>query len=196
LDDGAEILGRYDKARLVPFGEKIPLRNIIGKLGLQPIVPGTMDYQEGPGMRTLNVDGIPGFEPLICYEIIFSGAILEKGSRPDWILNITNDAWFGNSAGPYQHFQMARARAVEEGVPVIRVAGTGISAVIDPYGRVLASLPLNSRGILDARIPGRIDQKPLFAAVGRGLGFALIILFFAIGASSGRSDRPEKRRTP
>ena len=102
---------------------------------------------------TLAVPGLPPVAATICYEAIFPGEILPDGPRPDLILNVTNDAWFGQTPGPYQHFAQARLRAVEEGLPLVRAANTGISAVVDPYGRIVEHLPLGVEGVLDSTLP-------------------------------------------
>lgn len=140
----------YDKWKLVPFGEYMP------KWIPVKIIPSAMGtgFTPGPGPKTIsNVPGLPAFAPIICYEAIFSGQIINRHARPDWIVNVTDDAWFGNSAGPRQDFTNARLRAVEEGLPVARDANSGISAMIDPFGRVIASLPLNYQGVLIAPLP-------------------------------------------
>ena len=155
-DDGT-ILDAYDKVHLVPFGEYVPLEPLFDRLGIAGLVQGAGDFLPGFRNRLLEVDGIPAFSPLVCYEIIFPGAILTPDGRPAWILNVTNDAWFGETAGPYQHFAQARLRAVEQGIPVVRAANTGISAVVDPYGRVIASLGLQVRGNIDSGLPKYID---------------------------------------
>lgn len=192
LDGPGDILGRYDKSKLVPFGEYVPFRWALDIFGLQTLVPGTRDFNEGPGITTMNIEGIPAFSPLICYEIVFSDRVADDNNPPEWILNITNDAWFGDSAGPRQHFQMARARAIEEGIPVLRVAGTGISAAIGPYGRVLAALELNEQGILDTPLPQKSVQKTIFSIAGIGPAGALALIFFIFGAGSGRTERGRK----
>ena len=154
----AEIVGIYDKSHLVPFGEYMPLRWLIP---YDKITGGVGDFTAGMGLTTLRVPGLPPFTPLICYEAIFSGDVtprrrtLEKDGlpRPQWLLNLTNDAWFGISTGPYQHYASARLRAVEEGLPLVRTANTGISAVIDGYGRTVVELGLGQRGVVDAPLP-------------------------------------------
>lgn len=166
----------YDKAHLVPFGEYVPLRTF---LPVEKITPGATDFDAGPGPQTLSVPGLPPFAPLICYEVIFSGRVTEPGRRPGWLLNITNDAWFGDSAGPYQHFASARWRAVEEGLPLVRVAVTGISAVVDPYGRTVSILGIGKVGVLDARLPDALAEPPLFSVVGNAA--SLLIVGMALG---------------
>lgn len=150
LTPTADIAGVYDKTHLVPFGEYTPLRDLVPFDELTGMAGG---FTPGTGLTTLSVAGLPPFSPLICYEAIFSGNVVGDGPPPAWLLNLTNDAWFGLSFGPYQHFAQARLRAVEEGLPLVRTANTGISAVIDGYGRVRAMLPLGERGVLDSPLP-------------------------------------------
>jgi len=126
-------------------------------------VPG--GFVAGDRRRLITVPGAPPALPLICYEIIFPDAVVPRGERPGWIVNVTNDGWFGISSGPYQHFQQARLRAIEEGLPVVRAANTGISAVVDPLGRIINSLPLGSEGVIDSPLPRRI-AAPIYARVG------------------------------
>lgn len=151
IDDHGQVQGTYDKAHLVPFGEYVPLR---GVLPIPRVVASMGDFSPGPGPRTLVLPGLPPVGPAICYESIFPGAVVAKGAeRPEWMVVITNDGWFGNSAGPYQHFAAARMRAIEEGLPVARAANTGISGVIDAYGRTIAKLDLGQKGIVDSNLP-------------------------------------------
>ncbi len=144
------IVAYYDKVHLVPFGEYVPFHKEIAPLaGLI----GRGSFEVGDSQVTLALRGLPPFSPLICYEAIFPGAVTGPGPRPDWLLNVTNDAWFGVSSGPYQHLTSARLRAVEEGLPMMRAANTGVSAVVDAYGRVLASLDMERQGVLDYALP-------------------------------------------
>jgi apolipoprotein N-acyltransferase len=150
IDRDADIIAEYDKFHLVPFGEYLPLPDW---LGLRKITPGSMDYSPGRGPQTIILPNLPPFSPLICYEIIFANRVTDGTNRAEWILNITNDGWYGETAGPHQHLAMARIRAVETGLPVVRVANTGISAVFDGYGREVARLGLGRAGFLDTGLP-------------------------------------------
>ena len=153
------IVGSYDKMHLVPFGEYVPLRPLLTALGVEKIVDGAGDYSSGVQQKTIELPGaLPPVAPLICYEVIFPGAVIGEGVRPKWLLNLTNDAWYGVTAGPHQHFASARFRAIEQGLPVVRAAGTGISGIIDSYGRVKAKLGLGKRGVLDGHLP--VDAPP------------------------------------
>ena len=167
------IIGTYDKVHLVPFGEFVPLRRFFPDVA--KMTQGSIDFSAGPGPRTLSLPGLPPVSPLICYEAIFPGEVTNPDDPPDWLLNLTNDAWFGVSSGPYQHFASARFRAVEQGVPMVRVANTGISGVVDPYGRVRARLGLGVQGVLDVPLPKPIKGRTLYASVGE-LSLALPLL--------------------
>jgi apolipoprotein N-acyltransferase len=153
VSGAGDILARYDKWRLVPFGEYLPFEALLEPLGLRQFVPLPLGFSAGPAPRTLAIEGTPGFAPLICYEAIFPRALIDRRDRPEWLLNVTNDGWFGNTAGPYQHLEQARFRAIEEGLALVRAANTGISAVIDPYGRILHRLPLGEAGRFDSPLP-------------------------------------------
>jgi apolipoprotein N-acyltransferase len=167
------ILASYDKAHLVPFGEYVPLRSI---LPINKITPGTIDFSAGPGPRTIALPGLPPLSPLICYEAIFPGAAVDEANRPDWLLNITNDAWYGFTSGPFQHFAIARTRAVEEGLPLVRDGNNGISAIVDAYGRVEHRLGLDDIGVLDGTLPRKLPPT-LYSRIGDwGLGAMLLIL--------------------
>jgi apolipoprotein N-acyltransferase len=167
LDPLGNIIATFDKFHLVPFGEYVPFRKI---LGWAKLTVGDSDFQPGSGPATLSLPGLPPLSPLICYEVIFPGAVTgsagPSGARAQWLLNVTNDSWFGTSTGPYQHFANARMRAVEEGLPLVRAANSGISGVIDPYGRVIARLGLNEVGKLDSSLPKPIEGLTLFARIG------------------------------
>lgn len=172
VDDNGKVADTFDKYHLVPFGEYVPLR---GYLPFEKLTEGRGDFTAGPGPTTLRIDGLPPFAPIICYEVIFSANIVDRDDRPSWILNITNDAWFGPSTGPRQHLVQARLRAVEEGLPVVRVANTGISAVIDPFGRVRNHIGLDAQGIIDAPLP-RPLATTFFADYGQSTSLLLALL--------------------
>jgi apolipoprotein N-acyltransferase len=162
--DGS-VLSVYDKLHLVPFGEFLPFQGLLEKIGLEQLTRVQGGFIPGTGRRALEIPGAPRALPLICYEIIFPGDILGRDGRPGWIVNLTNDGWFGISTGPYQHLQQARLRAVEEGLPVVRAANTGISAVIDPMGRTVARLGLGLEGVLDSGLPAAIPAT-IYARAG------------------------------
>lgn len=176
INQQGQITETYDKAHLVPFGEYTPLLGALGgALGLKKMTSfGDGGFSAGPGPRTIAVEGLPPFSPLICYEVVFPGAVVDDNHPAEWMLNITNDAWFGGSSGPYQHLSIAQLRAVEEGLPLIRVANTGISAAIDAYGRLQASIPLKKRGFIDVSLPPKTPETTLFSSWGNFLILPLI----------------------
>src|SRR3954452_717516 len=176
IDAKGEIRARHDKVNLVPFGEFTPFRAVLGRLGFGKLVESTLDFTPGPGRATVSLPGLPPFSPLICYEAVFSNEGALASPRPSWLLNITNDAWFGTSSGPYQHLAMARMRAVEEGLPLVRAANTGVSVVTDPCGGVLHGLALGQQAVADARLPEPLPQ----ASPERRLGWPLLAGFTAV----------------
>ena len=206
IDHDGSIVSVYDKVHLVPFGEYLPFQDLLERLGLVQLTKVRGGFIAGDRRRNQHVPGAPSFLPLVCYEIIFPGDAVPRseragwlydhlgryvdwpfvagsGERPGWLLNLTNDGWFGASAGPYQHFQQARVRAIEEGLPLVRAANTGISAVVDPLGRVIASLPLGTEGVLDAPLPQAISPTT-YARAGDGplammAGLALVVIMRA-----------------
>lgn len=177
-----EIVDSYDKSHLVPFGEYLPFPEFFGALGLRQFVPGSEGWQAGDGHRLMQLPDAPPFLALICYEAIFSGDLGPDTGRAEYILNITNDAWFDGSVGLAQHADHARLRAVEEGLPMIRVANSGLTEVIDPLGRVTRSLPAGEIGLLDVvpahRLAGTVFSRfgywPLGIALLAGLAVALL----------------------
>jgi apolipoprotein N-acyltransferase len=181
LEDTGRIAAVYDKWHLVPFGEYQPDWL---PLGLQ-LVPGG-GFAAGPGPRTLHVPGLPPVGPLICYEAIFPGQVVERSDRPAWMVNITNDAWFGNSTGPRQHLAAARMRAVEEGLPLVRAANTGISAGFDPRGHEIARLGMQKSGTLALRLSGALPAT-LFARLGLWVPGLLALVATMIGLAWGRA---------
>jgi apolipoprotein N-acyltransferase len=186
IDREARVVAVYDKAHLVPFGEYTPLRWLLGWI---PQLPGE-SMVPGPGLMSIRLPGVPPAGALICYEVIFPGAVIDRDDRPQWLLNLTNDAWYGRSAGPYQHFAAARMRAVEEGLPLVRSAQNGISGVIDPYGRVTESLDLDAVGVLDSKLPVALPStfytrwRDLPAAL-----LAMIVVMLAFPLTSPRKSR-------
>jgi apolipoprotein N-acyltransferase len=174
IDHDGSILSVYDKVHLVPFGEYLPFQDFLEQRGLRQLTEMRGGFIPGDRRRVLNVPRAPDVLPLICYEIIFPEAV-PRGERPGWMVNLTNDGWFGASPGPYQHLQQARIRAIEQGLPLVRAANTGISAVVDPLGRIIDSLPLGTDGVLDARLPRPTPLTP-YARMGdlpAGLALAL-----------------------
>jgi apolipoprotein N-acyltransferase len=183
----ASIAGRYDKAHLVPGGEYLPLRWLMAPLGATRLVPGDIDFLEGPGPRTKTVPGFGKIGIQICYEIVFSGEVADRADRPDFLFNPSNEAWFGRWASP-QFLAQSRLRALEEGLPVVRSTPTGISAIIDADGRVVAALPSQKPGFIEAPLP-RAKEATLFARYGN----ALSLLFAALLALIGIALRPRLR---
>jgi apolipoprotein N-acyltransferase len=188
IDAGGTVLAHYDKVHLVPLGEYIPFHRQLAPLSGRI---GRGSFEGGERRVTIGLPGLPGFSPVICYEAIFPGAVTGPGERPRWLLNVTNDAWFGPSSGPYQHLVSARLRAIEEGLPMIRAANTGISAVIDAYGQVLASLGMQQQGIIDHPLPSPRVATPY----GRWGDWTLLALVVLLGVVSfaRRSPREQLR---
>ncbi len=179
IDHDGSVLSVYDKVHLVPFGEFLPFQNWLESLGLTQLTKLPGGFLAGDRRRALNVPRAPRVVALICYEIIFPGEVVPTNDRPGWLINVTNDGWFGISTGPYQHLQQARVRAIEEGLPLVRAANTGVSAVIDPMGRIVKSLPLGVEGILDARLP-RAAATTMFAKTGDGLAGVIVGIAFVL----------------
>ena len=186
-----QITDTYDKVHLVPFGEYLPFERLLRALGVTQFVELPGGFAAGPARRTVSAPGLPPVQPLICYEAIFPGDVMPSradAGRPGVFLNITNDAWFGRTPGPYQHWAQARLRAIEEGVPMIRAANSGLSGVIDGYGRVLATMPLDTVGVLDAVLPRALPatlagNHPFLAP------FLLWLCVVLIGLVSARSRK-------
>ena len=176
IDPDGSIRGIYDKVHLVPFGEYLPFEPLLKAIGLRKLTHDVGGFLAGDRRRPMDVPGAPKMLPLICYEAIFPGAAVPRGERPGWLVNVTNDGWFGISSGPYQHFQQARATAIAEGLPLVRAANTGISAVIDPVGRIVKSLPLGVEGVLDARLP-----RAIAPTVYVGYGDYAFLLLLVVG---------------
>ena len=177
VNANGDILATYDKHQLVPFGEFVPLRHW---LPLDKITPGAIDFSRGSGPQSLIIKGIPSFSPLVCYEVIFPWmAVAKEGARPAWLLNLTNDGWFGDSPGPHQHLAMVRMRAIEQGLPLVRVANSGVSALVDPYGRIRAQIDLNIQDVRDVVLPAPVEET-FYAQHGTRVIIFITILFFII----------------
>jgi apolipoprotein N-acyltransferase len=189
IDHTGAVLSTYDKAHLVPFGEYVPFHALLAKFGVEKITAGSIDFTAGPGPQTLALPGLPPVSPMVCYEAIFPGEVLDPaGARPGWMLNVTNDGWYGLTSGPHQHFAIALTRAVEEGLPLVRAANTGVSGVVDAYGRVKGEIALGEQGILDAALPAALPATP-YACWGEA-GFWLLLL---AGLLAGRAWRTAPR---
>ncbi len=190
IDHSGSIAAVYDKVHLVPFGEYLPFERILERFGLEELTEQRGGFLAGDRHRLIAVPGAPIALPLICYEVIFPGEVMPPGKRPGWIVNVTNDGWFGISTGPYQHFQQARVSAIELGLPLARAANTGISAVVDPVGRIVNSLPLGAEGVFDSPLPRAIGA-PIYARVGDAPAF--IIMLIALIAVVRRRLRADLR---
>ncbi len=181
IDADGSIRGIYDKVHLVPFGEYLPFQTFLEKLGLQQLTKQAGGFLSGDRRRTMDLSGAPKMLPLVCYEAIFPGDAVPDDERPGWLVNVTNDGWFGMSSGPYQHFQQARVLAIAEGLPLVRAANTGISAVIDPVGRIVTSLPLGVEGVLDAPLPQPIERTMYVKFSSGGLFLFLVVSLITVG---------------
>ena len=184
------VQGIYDKVRLVPFGEYIPFKPLLESLGITNLAGPLEGFEAGYQPRVLTTSESFGFLPMICYEAIFPGSLDGVSGRPEFLLNVTNDAWFGRTPGPYQHFAQARLRAIETGLPLIRAANTGISAVIDAKGNVVAKLAIFEKGLIDAKLPQRLGNT-LYGIFGDlpVLIFSFLIVVFAAFCQYNRYSR-------
>ena len=188
IDSTGTILDTYDKQHLVPFGEKMPLEPLLSRIGLRAMISLPGGFTTGKAReRSMSVGELPPFVPMICYEAIFPAEIMRRAAKGDWLVQVTNDAWFGNWVGPYQHLAMARVRAIERGLPVARAANTGVSAMIDAYGRIQESLPLNEEGTVLAPLPKR--RAPTYYARYEDIPFGLGLLICLGLALLGRNRR-------
>lgn len=174
LSDKNEIVATYDKKHLVPFGEFVPFRKLLP--GVQKLTHGARDFSRGSQPSIIKLSNVPDFRVLVCYEVLFPREILQNDDkRPEWILNITNDAWYGNTTGPHQHLHISRVRAIEQGLPLIRVANNGISAIIDAYGRIIHKLGLNDVGFIDFALP-KANAKTFYNKYGYFVSFVILII--------------------
>ncbi|MTE00064.1 apolipoprotein N-acyltransferase [Paracoccus sp. YIM 132242] len=187
LNPDATVGAPYDKFHLVPFGEYIPWGDALARIGITAFAAQQGNgYSAGPGPAVMSAPGVPDFQPLICYEAIFPRHLHGLDRRPGWLLQATNDAWFGQFSGPYQHLAQARLRAIESGLPLIRAANTGISAVIDPHGRIRQSLALGVQGKIDAALPAALPETPWMRW---GSAPAVLLAILALAATLVRRKR-------
>jgi apolipoprotein N-acyltransferase len=191
IDHEGVIEDAYDKIHLVPFGEYLPFQRTLESIGLEQLTRLRGGFAAGTRRRPMSLPGAPAFSPLICYEIIFPGAVVPNSPRPGFMLNLTNDAWFGRTPGPYQHLYQARVRAVEEGLPLVRSANTGISAVTDAYGRIVASTKLEEKRAFEARLPVALASPPaakyaniIVICLILGCFFISITVFFTVDGTT------------
>ncbi|HZB69634.1 MAG TPA: apolipoprotein N-acyltransferase [Sphingomicrobium sp.] len=188
LGAGGKVVGRYDKAHLVPYGEYVPMRPLLSSIGLSRLAPGDVDFTPGPGPRTLTLPGWGKVGFQLCYEIIFSGQVVDPRNRPDFIFNPSNDAWFGRW-GPPQHLAQARLRAAEEGIPVLRSTPTGISAIVDARGAIVAAQAWRTAGAIDGVLPPQALGRAPFSRAGNWIPLLLAFLMIAAAIALPKSER-------
>lgn len=182
MDHRGRVLENTDKVHLVPFGEYLPFQPELEALGIEQLTRVRGGFSSGAALSALRIPGLPLASPLVCYEIIFPGKVVPEGPRPAWLLNLTNDAWFGLTPGPYQHFAQARMRAVEEGLPLVRAANTGISAIVDPVGRIVASRDLGHEGLVDGPLPKSLETVSVAAKLGGTVVLVLLAASLALAS--------------
>jgi apolipoprotein N-acyltransferase len=178
LDKRGGLVSVYDKSHLVPFGEYFPFSEYLSGLGLRGLAANLQGFTPGAGPEVVSTRGLPSYLPLICYEAIFPAFISAANSRPEFLLHITNDAWFGDTIGPFQHLVQVQFRAIEQGLPAARSANTGISAAIDPYGRIIDRLKLNEKGVLDVDLPKALEPT-VYARYG-DLPFLIFVMLLGL----------------
>ena len=190
LDQKGRLVSIYDKSHLVPFGEYVPFSEYLSGLGLRGLVANLQGFSSGLGPEVITAIGLPSYLVMICYEAIFPYFTHTGSNRPEFLMHITNDAWFGDTIGPFQHLAQVQFRAIEQGLPAARAANTGISAVIDPYGRIVSRLKLNAAGSLDADVP--VPLAPTLYAQFGDLPFIVMMIFLGLAVNYGtfRSDKP------
>ncbi|MBN9269918.1 MAG: apolipoprotein N-acyltransferase, partial [Mesorhizobium sp.] len=181
IDDHGEIVDAVDKVHLVPFGEYLPFAGLLRRLGIEQLVAGPMTFSAGNERHAITVPGGIRALPFICYEVIFPDIVSVDAASSELIVNVTNDAWFGDTPGPYQHFRQAQVRAVENGMPLVRAANNGISAVVDPFGRTVDALAIDARGAMDVRVP--IVRQAVISAGQRRINGFVVMILFAVAAA-------------
>jgi apolipoprotein N-acyltransferase len=187
IDPDGSIHGIYDKVHLVPFGEYLPFQRVLEQFGLRQLTKMVGGFLAGDRRRAMDVPRAPKMLPLICYEVIFADSAVPAGERPGWLVNVTNDGWFGISTGPHQHLQQARALAIAQGLPLVRAANTGISAVVDPLGRIVNALPLGVEGVLDSKLPNAIEPTYFLTVGDYPLILSLVVSLIAVSRRRFRS---------
>lgn len=194
INKQGEIIAHYDKTHLVPFGEYIPLKQYLPDW-IRPVANTIADFGTGSGPQNLSIKNFPELSASICYEIIFPYQIINRQKKPEWMINLTNDGWYGDSMGPYQHLTAARLRAVEEGITIIRAANSGISAAISPYGQVIAAIPLNIQNIMDIRLPAEASVFTFYNKHGNNIPIALYLFNIILACYiSQRNDKNMKKK--
>lgn len=173
------ILDSYNKTHLVPFGEYIPLRKYLPE-GLKPVTNVIADFKPGEGVKTFDLPNLPSFGGLICYEIIFPAEVVDTKNRPEWLVNLTNDGWYGTGAGPYQHLVTTQLRAVEEGLSIVRVANSGISSLISRTGEIIYHIPLNQADIKDFNLPRQLSTETLYGKYHNKVPLIICFIFLLI----------------
>jgi len=183
--DGLVQTGQYDKHHLVPFGEYMPADALMGRLGFKKLVHVGDGFSTGPRPSPIHPAGLPAVQPLICYESLFPGLARGAGARAAWVVNVSDDAWFGRTYGPLQHLNLASYRAIEDGLPIVRATPTGVSAVIDAYGRIApnASLGQDALGVIDQPLPPALGPTP-FARFGEAFFYLMMVLSAVLAATS------------
>lgn len=180
FNDEGHLIATYDKIHLVPFGEYLPFEPVLTALGLSKLTQGLGSFDTGSLPRKLlNIPSLPPAGGLICYEVLFPGAVIDDANRPQALMNVTNDGWFGDTSGPRQHFYQTRVRAVEEGLPIVRAANNGISAVIDPLGRLRGFAGLNQKAVIDAPLPEALGPT-IYGAFRGGILLAMALILLLI----------------
>ena len=190
IDHDGSVLSVYDKLHLVPFGEFLPFQALMEKIGFVQLTKVQGGFIPGDRRRAMELPSAPRVLPLICYEAAFPDEIGARDQRVGWIVNLTNDAWFGISTGPYQHLQQTRVRAIEQGLPVVRAANSGISAVIDPVGRIIARLDLGVEGVFDSALPAAI-RPTIYGRFG-DIPALIIVAFCMIAVLRRRLANPQR----
>lgn len=194
VNSKGDLFSRYDKKHLVPFGEYLPFGRLLEAIGLTQLTGG-VSFTPGSERKIIRLPGVPGFVPLVCYESIFPGEMVGTGQRPEWLLNLSNDAWFGMTDGPHQHLALTRLRAIEEALPLVRSTSTGISTVMDGYGRTIVALGLNKQGVLESPLPKALPAPSIPTGV-RILAVLFLsagIVLFALLQVMRREKKPAKQ---